>query len=31
LTPASLLADELFNAPTQVAEPKPTTEEGNCV
>jgi hypothetical protein len=26
-----LLADELFNAPTQVAEPKPTTEEGNCV
>jgi site-specific recombinase XerD len=31
LTPASLLADELFNAPTQVAEPKPTTKEGNCV
>ena len=32
LTPESSLADELFNVPTQVAEPKPvTTEEGNCV
>jgi integrase/recombinase XerD len=32
LTPASSLADELFNVPTQVAEPKPvTTQEDNCV
>ena len=32
LTPASPLANEFFNAPTQMAEPKPvTTEEGNCV
>jgi integrase/recombinase XerD len=32
LTPASPLANEFFNAPTQMAEPKPvTTEEGNYV
>ena len=32
LTPASSLADELFSAPTQIAEPRPVTaEDENCV
>jgi integrase/recombinase XerD len=31
LTPASSLADELFCAPTKVAEPQPTTGESNYV
>jgi site-specific recombinase XerD len=31
LTPAPPLADEFFNAPTEVAEPQPVTTEGNCV
>jgi site-specific recombinase XerD len=30
-TPATPLADELFNAPTEVAEPLPVTAEGDCV
>jgi len=31
LTPAPLLADEFFNAPTKVAEPRPVTAEDDCV
>jgi len=31
LTPASSLADKLFNAPTEVAEPQPASAESNCV
>jgi site-specific recombinase XerD len=31
MSPAPLLADEFFNAPTEVAEPQPVTTEVNCV
>lgn len=31
LTPAPSLADEFFNAPTKVSEPRPVTAEDNCV
>jgi integrase/recombinase XerD len=31
LTPASSLADEFFNAPTEIAEPRSVTAEENCV
>jgi site-specific recombinase XerD len=31
LSPALLLADELFNAPTKVTEPRPVALENNCV
>ena len=31
LTPVSALADELFNAPTKIAEPHPIALEVNCV
>jgi len=31
LTPAPALADEFFNAPTNVSEPRPVTAENNCV
>jgi site-specific recombinase XerD len=31
LAPATALADELFNAPTAVTEPRPVTAEGDCV
>jgi integrase/recombinase XerD len=31
LVPATMLANEFFNAPTQVAEPQSIIEDGNCV
>jgi hypothetical protein len=31
LTPATMLANGFFNAPTQVAEPQSIIEDGNCV
>jgi len=31
LTPAMALADEFFNAPTEMAEPRPVTAENDCV
>jgi integrase/recombinase XerD len=31
LSPVTLLADEFFNAPTEVAEPQPVTAEDDCV